>query len=148
MTEPWLGNNLGPAVGDSHLYLAAIRLQHAAVLSGLQQVPAEVCESALIDGATQRSVLWQVVLPSMRTVASVVVLLAVISAFSIFDTVYILTSGGPYHASDVMVTYLFDQAFNGNEVGYGDAVGVTLFLLIFVLAIVQLRVTRLGESSF
>lgn len=116
-------------------------------LSGLQQVPPEVCEAAMIDGASQRSVLWRVVLPMIRPVASVVVLLGVISAFRIFDTVYILTSGGPFHASDVLVTYLFDQAFNGNQVGYGDAVGVALFLIIFVLAVIQLRLTRFGESS-
>ncbi len=116
-------------------------------LSGLQQVPPEVCEAAMIDGAAQRSVLWRVVLPMIRPVASVVVLLGIISAFRIFDTVYILTSGGPFHASDVLVTYLFDQAFNGNQVGYGDAVGVALFLVIFVLALLQLRVTRFGESS-
>jgi ABC-type sugar transport system permease subunit len=101
----------------------------------------------MIDGASQRTVLWRIVLPIMRPVASVVVLLGVISAFRIFDTVYILTSGGPFHASDVLVTYLFDQAFNGNMVGYGDAVGVALFLIIFALALIQLRVTRIGESS-
>lgn len=116
------------------------------LLSGLQQVPVEVCEAALIDGASQRSVLWQVVLPIMRPVASVVVLLGVISAFRVFDTVYVLTTGGPYHASDVLVTYLYNEAFNGNRVGYGDAVGVTLFLIVFVFALIQLRLTRAGES--
>ena len=116
------------------------------LLSGLQQVPVEVCEAALIDGASQRSVLWQVVLPIMRPVASVVVLLGVISAFRVFDTVYVLTTGGPYHASDVLVTYLYNEAFNGNRVGYGDAVGVTLFLIVFAFALVQLRLTRAGES--
>jgi raffinose/stachyose/melibiose transport system permease protein len=116
------------------------------LLSGFQQVSAEVCEAALIDGASQRSVLWQIVLPIMRPVASVVVLLGIISAFRIFDTVYVLTTGGPYHASDVLVTYLYEEAFNGNRVGYGDSIGVTLFLIVFVLAIVQLRLTRAGES--
>jgi raffinose/stachyose/melibiose transport system permease protein len=147
--QPWLGSSTWalPSVMATYIW-QQFGFSMLLFLSGLQQVPPEVCEAALIDGASQRSVLWQVVLPIMRPVASVVVLLAVISAFRIFDTVYILTSGGPYHASDVMVTYLFDQAFNGNQVGYGDAVGVTLFVLIFVLAIVQLRVTRIGESSF
>jgi raffinose/stachyose/melibiose transport system permease protein len=116
------------------------------LLSGFQQVSADVCEAALIDGASQASVLWQIVLPIIRPVASVVVLLGVISAFRIFDTVYVLTTGGPYHASDVLVTYLYNEAFNGNRVGYGDAVGVVLFIIIFVLAIVQLRLTRAGEA--
>jgi ABC-type sugar transport system permease subunit len=66
----------------------------------------------------------------------------VISAFRLFDTVYLMTGGGPYHASDVLVTYLYVVAFNGNDVGYGSAIGVVLFIIIFVFAIVQLRLTR------
>ncbi len=148
LAQPWLGSPTWalPSVIVTYL-LQGFGFNVILFLSGLQQVPPEICEAALIDGASQRSVLWQVVLPVIRPVASVIVLLSVISAFRIFDTVYILTSGGPYHASDVLVTYLFDQAFNGNMVGYGDAVGVTLFLIIFVLALIQLRLTRAGESS-
>ena len=149
LAQPWLGSATWalPSVIVTYIW-QQFGFSMLLFLSGLQQVPPEICEAALIDGASQRSVLWQIVLPIMRPVASVVVLLAVISAFRIFDTVYILTSGGPYHASDVMVTYLFDQAFNGNQVGYGDAVGVALFFIIFVLALIQLRFTRIGESSF
>jgi raffinose/stachyose/melibiose transport system permease protein len=148
LAQPWLGSPTWalPSVIVTYL-LQGFGFNVVLFLSALQQVPPEICEAALIDGASQRSVLWQVVLPMIRPVASVIVLLSVISAFRIFDTVYILTSGGPFHASDVLVTYLFDQAFNGNMVGYGDAVGVTLFLIIFVLALIQLRLTRAGESS-
>lgn len=148
LAQPWLGSPTWalPSVVITYI-LQSFGFSMLLFLSAMQQVPPEICEAALIDGASQRSVLWQVVLPIIRPVASVVVLLAVISAFRIFDTVYILTSGGPFHASDVMVTYLFDQAFNGNMVGYGDAVGVTLFLIILVLAVAQLRLTRAGESS-
>jgi ABC-type sugar transport system permease subunit len=149
LAQPWLGSPTWalPSVMVTYI-LQSFGFSMVLILSGLQQVPPEICEAALIDGASQRAVLWRIVLPIIRPVASVVVLLAVISAFRIFDTVYILTSGGPYHASDVLVTYLFDQAFNGNMVGYGDAVGVTLFLIIFVLALVMLRLTRAGESTF
>jgi ABC-type sugar transport system permease subunit len=148
LAQPWLGSPTWalPSVIATYIW-QSFGFSMLLCLSGLQQVPPEVCEAAMIDGASQRSVLWQIVLPVMRPVASVVVLLGIISAFRIFDTVYILTSGGPFHASDVLVTYLFDQAFNGNQVGYGDAVGVALFLIIFVLALIQLRVTRIGESS-
>jgi ABC-type sugar transport system permease subunit len=110
-------------------------------------VPAEICEAALVDGAPQRTILWSIVLPIIRPVASVIVLLGVISAFRLFDTVYILTSGGPYHASDVLVTYLYESAFAGNEVGYGNAIGVILFVIIFVFAILQLHFTQAEESS-
>jgi ABC-type sugar transport system permease subunit len=116
-------------------------------LSALKQVPPEICEAAIVDGASQRTVLWKIVLPVIRPVASIIVLLGVISAFRLFDTVYILTSGGPYHASDVLVSYLYVSAFAGNEVGYGNAIGVILFVIIFVFAILQLRFTRAGESS-
>lgn len=148
LAQPWLGSPTWalPSVVVTYIW-QSFGFSMLLLLSGMQQVPVDMCEAAMIDGASQRTVLWRVVLPIMRPVASVVVLLAIISAFRIFDTVYILTSGGPFHASDVMVTYLFDQAFNGNMVGYGDAVGVALFLIVLVLALIQLRLTRIGESS-
>lgn len=146
--QPWLGSPTWalPSVIVTYIW-QQFGFSMLLLLSGLQQVPTETCEAAMVDGATQATVLWRIVLPIMRPVASVVVLLGIISAFRIFDTVYVLTSGGPYHASDVMVTYLFQQAFNGNRVGYGDTIGVVLFVIVFILALVQLRLTRAGQAD-
>lgn len=148
LAQPWLGSFTFalPSVILTYIW-QSFGLSMLLFLSGMQQVPPEICEAALMDGASQQSILWQIILPIIRPVASVVVLLGVISAFRLFDTVYIMTSGGPYHASDVLVTYLYDVAFNGDQVGYGNAIGVVLFAIIFVISIVQLRLTRAGESS-
>lgn len=148
LAQPWLGSpSLAlPSVIVTYVW-QNMGFSMLLFLSALQQVPPEVCEAAIVDGATQKTVLWRIVLPIIRPIASVVVLLGVISAFRLFDTVYLMTGGGPYHASDVLVTYLYVVAFNGNDVGYGSAIGVVLFIIIFVFAIVQLRLTRAGESS-
>ena len=58
-----------------------------------------------------------------------------------------MTSGGPYHSSDTIVTYLYSIAFSGNRVGYGNAIGVVLFLILLVVALVQLRLTRGGTAN-
>lgn len=149
LAQPWLGSSFFalPSVVVTFIW-QNIGFSMLLFLSALKQVPDEICEAALVDGASQRTILWSIVLPIIRPVASVIVLLGVISAFRLFDTVYILTSGGPYHASDVLVTYLYESAFAGNQVGYGNAIGVILFVIIFVFAILQLHFTRAGESSF
>jgi raffinose/stachyose/melibiose transport system permease protein len=149
LAQPWLGSSFFalPSVIVTFIW-QNIGFSLLLFLSALKQVPSEICEAALVDGASQRTILWSIILPVIRPVASVIVLLAVISAFRLFDTVYILTSGGPYHASDVLVTYLYESAFAGNQVGYGNAIGVILFIIIFVFALLQLHFTRAGESSF
>jgi multiple sugar transport system permease protein len=58
-----------------------------------------------------------------------------------------MTAGGPYHASDTIVTYLYSVSFSGNDIGYGNAIGVLLFAILLVLALVQLRLTRAGEGD-
>jgi raffinose/stachyose/melibiose transport system permease protein len=111
-------------------------------LSGLTQVNDELCEAAELDGASQGRILWSIVLPSIRPIATVVVLLGFINSFRLFDTVYVMTAGGPYHASDTLVTYLYGIAFGGNDIGYANAIGVALFLILCAIAAIQLRLTR------
>jgi ABC-type sugar transport system permease subunit len=116
-------------------------------ISALSQVDNQLLEAAELDGASQGAMLWRVVLPVIRPVASVVFLLGLVSAFKLFDTVYVMTAGGPYHASDTMVTYLYSVSFGGNDIGYGNAIGVLLFAVLLVLALVQLRLSRAGEGD-
>lgn len=116
-------------------------------ISALGQVNNDLLEAAELDGANQRVILWGIIFPIIRPVASVVFLLGLVSAFRLFDQVYILTSGGPYHASDTIVTYLYSAAFSGNRVGYGNAVGVLLFFILLLVALLQLRLTRSGAAN-
>lgn len=146
--QPWLGSSTWalPTVTGTYI-VQSFGLSVLLFISALGQVNNDLLEAAEIDGATQGAILWKVVLPMVRPVASVVFLLGVVQAFRLFDQVYVMTAGGPYHSSDTIVTYLYSVAFSGNEVGYGNAIGVLLFVILLVIALIQLRLTRAGESA-
>jgi raffinose/stachyose/melibiose transport system permease protein len=146
--RPWLGSGTWalPTVIATYI-LQNFGLSVLLFISALGQVNEDLLEAAELDGASQGTILWRVVLPVIRPVASTVFLLGLVSAFKLFDTVYVMTAGGPFHASDTLVTYLYSAAFSGNQVGYGNAVGVLLFAILLVLAVVQLRLTKAGQSD-
>lgn len=146
--QPWLGDGHWalPTVVAT-MILQGFGLSVLMFISALGQVNNEILEAAEIDGASQATILWRIVLPVIRPVASVVFLLGVVSAFRLFDQVYVMTSGGPYHASDTIVSYLYSVAFAGNRVGYGNAIGMLLFAILLIVAVVQLRLTRGGAAN-
>jgi raffinose/stachyose/melibiose transport system permease protein len=148
LSQPWLGSNTFalPAVIAAYV-LENIGLTVLLFLAALQQVNPEMLEAGRIDGASPKTLLWKVLVPNIRPVASIVILLAVVSAFRLFDVAYVLTDGGPYYASSTIVLYLYDLGFTQNQVGYADSVGVVLFLIIVVFAAVQLRIMRAGAHS-
>jgi len=151
-----LGDFAPAWLGDPSLALGAVTVTYILqnlgfsiilFLSGLSQVSDEMCEAAEVDGASQGRILWQIVLPSIRPIATVVVLLGFINSFRMFDTVYIMTGGGPFHASDTLVTYIFSVAFNGSDVGYANAISVMLFLILAVIAVINLWLGRDKDRS-
>jgi raffinose/stachyose/melibiose transport system permease protein len=148
LQQPWLGSTTWalPTV-IATMIIQGFGLSVLMFISGLGQVNGEMLEAAEIDGASQAAILWRIVFPVIRPVASVVFLLGIVSAFRLFDQVYVMTSGGPYHASDTIVTYLYSVAFSGNRVGYGNAVGMVLFVILLIIAVVQLRLTRGGAAN-
>lgn len=148
LAQPWLGSPTWalPAVVITAI-LQNFGLSVLMFISGLGQVSPDMLEAAEIDGASQATILWRIVFPVIRPVASVVFLLGIVSGFRLFDQVYVMTSGGPYHSSDTIVTYLYSIAFAGNRVGYGNAIGVVLFLILLIVAVVQLKLTRGGRTN-
>jgi ABC-type sugar transport system permease subunit len=110
--QPWLGSSTWalPSVTATYI-LQNFGFSMLLFVSALTQVNNEMCEAAEVDGASQGRILWQVILPTIRPIASVVVLLGFINSFRLFDTVYVMTNGGPYHASDTIVTYLYSVGF-------------------------------------
>lgn len=117
------------------------------LLAGMQAIPQELYEAAEIDGAT----VWQrfryVTLPSLRTVILVVTILSIIWTFNDFSIVWLLTGGGPGHATDVFATYTYKLGFVTSRLGYGQTVSVilapVLILIIMILSPLMLR----GEAE-
>jgi raffinose/stachyose/melibiose transport system permease protein len=117
------------------------------LLAGIQNVPGELYEAATLDGASERQSFWYITLPGIRNVLITATLITMIGAFKVFDLVYILTGGGPANASQVLGTYLYNQAFTQARMGYACAIAVVLLLFAMSLSVVQLRLGRSGASS-
>ena len=111
-------------------------------LAALQGVPRELREAAAVDGAKAWSRFRAVSLPAIRPVVAFVTILLVIGGFNVFISVYLMTEGGPYGQTQVLLTYMYRQAFSFLDFGYGSALAFTLTLIVFALSIVQLRLFR------
>lgn len=109
------------------------------LFAGMQAIPTEVYEAATLDGASEPSILLQITIPGIRNVLMAAILITMIGSFKSFDTVFVLTNGGPHHASEVLGTYLYKEAFSLNRVGYASAIAVVLLLFTVVLSIAQLK---------
>lgn len=113
--------------------------------AGLQNVRNELIESAKIDGASWRQIIFHMVIPQLKRVISLVVLLNIMGGFKVFDIVFGLTRGGPAHASETLTTYMYYQSFSvagTNEMGYASVISVTLTLIVLFFAIIRVNLER------
>jgi len=101
-------------------------------LAAMAAVDIELYEVARLDGATRFQQFRFVTLPSIRSTLIFTILIIFIGTTLVFDHVFILTGGGPAHASEVMATYLYTQAFQNFDVGYAASIGVILALWVSV----------------
>ncbi|MGA4508265.1 carbohydrate ABC transporter permease [Propionibacteriaceae bacterium G1746] len=107
------------------------------LLAGLKTIPAELYESASIDGASSWNKFWRITLPLLRPSLFFVLVIETIGAFQVFDTAYVMTGGGPARASYTLIYHLYESGFRFFNFGYAAAVGVVLFLIVFLISMVQ-----------
>lgn len=108
-------------------------------LAALQNVDASYIEVAQIEGATPIQRFRFVIIPLIKGTVVLLVVNSLIGSFKVFDLIYIMTKGGPYHSSEVISTYMYNVAFNMNDYGYGSALAVVLALIIAICASVFLN---------
>jgi multiple sugar transport system permease protein len=114
-------------------------------LAALQAIPAEYYEAAAIDGAGEWRKIFRITLPLMRFAIFFVTVTTLIGWMQFFDEPYVLTQGGPVHATTSMSLYIYQQGFQDNEFGFASAASIVLFAIIAIVTAVQLR-TRREES--
>jgi multiple sugar transport system permease protein len=111
-------------------------------LAALQGVPPELKEAAAVDGANAWRRFRAVSLPAIRPVLAFVTILLVIGGFNVFVSVFLITGGGPGDETEVLLTYMYRQAFTFLDFGYGASISFVLTGIVFVLSLVQLRLFR------
>jgi multiple sugar transport system permease protein len=114
-------------------------------LAGLQDIPDEVYEAATVDGARTFQMFWHITVPLLRPTTMIVTLLTAITLFQIFDQVLVMTGGGPGTSTLTIVQYLYVQAFQNFNLGYGAAVGVAIFVALVAVGVVQRWYAQRGE---
>lgn len=108
-------------------------------LAGLKAQPAEVHEAAEIDGANGWKSFWHITLPLLKPVVFFVLVIETIVGFQVFDTIFVMTGGGPARASYSLIYFLYDAGFKYFDFGYAAAIGIVLFFIVLVLSLVQRR---------
>lgn len=111
-------------------------------LAALQNVPASVYESARLDGAGWFKQMLHITVPLVAPTTYFVVSMALIGAFQVFDQIYVLTSGGPAHATTVPLYLIYTNAFKESQMGYACAQAMILFALIMVVTIAQQKFNK------
>jgi multiple sugar transport system permease protein len=111
-------------------------------LAGLLAIPPQLYESASIDGASALRRFTRITLPLLNSTMLFVLVTDVIGSFQIFDTVYVMTQGGPGNATDVINYQIYETAFQNFDVGSAAAMSLVLFAVILIVTVVQFRFFR------
>jgi len=112
------------------------------LLAALLAVPDELYQAAKLDGAPPLRRFWHVTLPGIRPVLAIAGLLAVVLAMQVFDSVYILTNGGPGGATRTAVFYIYTSVFETGNPGYGAVLSLILLVCIVALTLAMARIVR------
>jgi multiple sugar transport system permease protein len=115
-------------------------------IAALQTISPEIYEASAIDGASPFQQFVYITCPLVWPVTSLVLLLQLIAQFKIFDQVYLLTQGGPYNSTTVVLLYMYQKAFQQNRGGYASAVAIALVVIMLVISAIQFGMLR-GRRS-
>jgi multiple sugar transport system permease protein len=147
----WVG--LGPVdwMGDPHWAMPAIVIMAVwknfgynmiILLAALQSIPEDLYEAARIDGASFWQQFRHVTLPSLRPVLLLVSILTMTGYFQLFAEPYVMTEGGPLESTKSVLFYMYDEGFKWWSLGRASAVAFMLFIIIFFVTLIQLRIGR------
>ena len=108
-------------------------------LAGLQTIPESLYESAQVDGANKIQSFFKITLPMLSNTTSVVIILLVIEAFNMFESIFIMTNGGPLGSTSTIMYYIYEQGFGNYNMGYASAIAWIFFVVIMIITLIQYR---------
>lgn len=112
------------------------------LFAALQSISKEIYEAARIDGASFLRIIWSVTIPLLRPAFGFCFIMATIFNFQLFDAIYVLTQGGPAWSTATVSWYVYQQAFQADNVGFASTMGVVLLAITLTLSMIQLRFFR------
>ena len=140
---PWLTVNPWPMIGLAIIGVwKSFGLTAIILFAALQSVPESLLEAAAIDGAGAVRRFWSVTLPLIAPAVLFVSITSFINSFQVFDQIYYMTNGGPEYGTTVLNFLVFERGFRDNQYGAAAALAYVMFAIIFVVTLVQLRVSR------
>ena len=115
-------------------------------LAGLQSIPQEVIEAAIVDGANRAQIFSKITLPLLRPIIIFTSIITINHGLQRFAEPYLLTGGGPSYGTLTMILYLYRKAFEGFRLGYSAAMAYVIFAMIFIASLVQLKFGGRGQE--
>lgn len=114
-------------------------------LAALQNIPAEIIEAADIDGAGELHKLFKITIPMIWDSIMAAVVLCIAGGMRTFDLVFVMTKGGPAHATELMATYMYNKTFEVYKYGYGSAVSLIIFVISLSFILISRKVMNKPE---
>lgn len=111
-------------------------------MGAVMNLPQDVLEAGRIDGATKPILFWKIKLPLLMPSILMVMIVTVIGSMRVFDTIKLMTDGGPEGSTMVLVYYIYHQAFRTFNIGYASTIAVVLFFIVLLLTILQWALRR------
>ncbi len=110
--------------------------------AGLQTVPRDLYEAATVDGAGTWARFRHITVPSLKTVLTITTILSFVWTFNYLDLIYVMTGGGPANLTQIFPVYIYQTAFQGQQLGLASAASMILFVAMTLVMILYLRVAR------
>lgn len=141
--QPWLGQKF---LGFVSIIIADVwewtPFATLVLIAGLNSLPVEPLEAALVDGASKWQVFRYITFPLLVPIITVVLLFRTLDAFKVFDTVYMMTGGGPGRATDVFSFLIWRKAFFENQLGYAATLSIILLVVTILIAQGYIRILK------
>lgn len=147
--QPWLGQ---PTTAMLGIVVAVIWHGIATwiilMIAGMDRIPSEMREAALVDGASEWKTYLRITLPLLWPVLSTLLVLWFIQAFQAFAFIYVMTNGGPHGTTEVMGTYMYRMAFEGRMFSSGSAMAVVMTLIVLVVSVLGRRLLQSEDIEY
>ncbi|GAA3389672.1 carbohydrate ABC transporter permease [Cryptosporangium minutisporangium] len=116
-------------------------------LAGLQEIPRDLYEAAVLDGASPWQQIRHITIPLLGRTTTLVAVLQVIASLKVFDQMFIMTAGGPNFSTRSVLQYVYDESFTNYRVGYASAVSMLFFVVVLAVSVVWFRLVRSQQKE-